>query len=426
VVSQAQSHPAAGGPPVVLEGASAGQLFELIGRSELIERGQAMLISIAPVKTAMGERWSQRREQTYSLTDRYLHKHLTPSDICERADETHFLIATPEMSPVAAQATCYRALTEVLTYFLGEAKPQHLKISQVSDLTADRAELRPFSVAELRRADAQSPPPGAPSPALREAATSTSSLVSWPLKTADGQDLRISFAVDPVMDLKAWAMAGHRIESRIVSQQTDAELTTAQRRMLLPRDFERIDLAALERGLSRIEGVESFERPRLIIQLSFASLSSSRARAALLDRAREQQHVLRHAAICELVDVEPGVPVGRLTDVTSLIRGFFRSVWVQAQPSRVSVETACAAKVSGLTVRAEDFGEASPQIAQGMGAFAGLIRQRNLLLTVTSLPTTDLMIDATVAGFTHATLRAPRGPDGPTQEQTAQLEAAGS
>jgi hypothetical protein len=152
--------------------------------------------------------------------------------------------------------------------------------------------------------------------------------------------------------------------------------------------------------------VESFERPRLIIQLSFASLSNSRARAALLNRAREWQHVLRHAAICELVDVEPGVPIGRLSDVTSLVRGFFRSVWVQVELNRISVDAAFAARASGLTIRAEDLGDNPDQIAIGTRRFIKMVKNRSMFLTVTSLPGTDLMIDAMMAGFTHATLRA--------------------
>ena len=407
-------------PPIVLDADSAGQLFGLIGQSELIGRGQAMLVSIAPVKSALGERWSQRRDQTYSLTERYLQKHLTPGDICQRADETHFLVAMPELTPMAAQATCYRALMEVLTYFLGEVKPSDLVVCQVSDLSADRVQLRPFSLAELRQADAAAPPRGAAPPAPA-AATPLSSLTSWPLQTADGKDLRVSFAVDPVMDLKAWAMAGHRIESRIVDLKTEVELGAPQRRNLLPRDFERIDLAALERGLSRVAGMESFDRPRLIIQLSFASLSNGRARAALLDRARELQHVLRHAAICELVDVEPGIPAGRLTEVTSLIRGFFRSVWVQVEPNRAVIDVVSSAKASGLTIRADRLGETNEQIADGMRQFISMLKSRNLILVVTSLPSTDLMIDATEAGFTHATLRAKREPAQPVPEQTRVL-----
>ena len=41
------------------------------------------------------------------------------------------LIATPALSSVAAQATCYRALSDVLSYFLGIAKPTDLVVCQV-------------------------------------------------------------------------------------------------------------------------------------------------------------------------------------------------------------------------------------------------------------------------------------------------------
>jgi hypothetical protein len=393
-------------PPGTLDADTAGQLFDLIGQSDLIERGRAMLVSIAPVKDALGERWAGRREQIWGLAERHLLKHLTPGDVCQRADEVHFLVASPELSSIGVQAVCYRGLMEVLHHFLGDVRASDLKVSQVAELSAERAVLRPFTLAELRKADAAA---GPRTPILPEGTVSPlTSLASWPLKTADGKDLRVSFALDPVFDLKAWAMAGHRIDSRIFNLTTETELNAAQRRNLLPRDFERIDLAALERGLSRLEGCESFDRPKLIIQLSFASLSNGRARAALLNEARTMQHMLRQGAICELVDVEPGVPASRLTDVTSMVRSFFRSVWVQIAPRRASIEAACAAKASGLTVRATDLGENGQAVADGMRSFMALAKGRNLFLTVTSLPTNDLMIDAMVAGFTHATLRAER------------------
>lgn len=227
-----------------------------------------------------------------------------------------------------------------------------------------------------------------------------------PLKSPDGRDLRVSFAVDPVMDLKAFAIAGHHIESRIVDLLTGAEIAPIQRRGLAPSDFNRIDLSALERGLSRIAGVETFDRPRLIIQLSFSSLGAIRGREILLNRARELQHILRQAAICELVDVPPGVPLSRLTEVVSQIRGVFRSLWLQVEPSRQSIETACAAKPSGLTVRAADLGSDPAVMVRGMKGFMERINRSSFLLTVTSLPTRELMLEAVGAGFTHATLRA--------------------
>lgn len=248
---------------------------------------------------------------------------------------------------------------------------------------------------------------------------------SWSLKSLDGQSLRVSFAVDPVMDLRAWAMAGHHIESRIVDVGNQLEISQAQRRCMPPRDFERIDLAALERGCSRVAADKSFDRPTLIVQLSFASLGAGRGRATVLPRARELHPILRQAAICELVDVDPGVPLGRLSEVSSLIRSLFRSLWLRVEPTRQSIETAYGAQASGLTVKASQLGVDEASIISGMQAFVQRVKRPNLLLTVTGLPRPELMIEAMSAGFTHATLHSapPRPPELADQEPRGPVAA---
>ena len=386
---------------------SAAALFDLIGHSDLCEQGQALLVSLEPVKQALGPRWEARRGQVYDLVERHFRKHLSPSDIWEQAGETQILVATPGKTTVLAQAYCYRALKEVLTYFLGEVRPADLIVGRVLELSSDRVTVQPVSIADLEHADAVSIPRPTPAPP----ASSQANLASWPLQTADGQNLRVSFVAEPVMDLKAWAMAGHRIESRIMDLQTGVELSGAQRRLLLPRDFQQIDLAALERGMSRLADGGVPDKPNLIIQLSFASLSSGRARAALLDRAKEMQQLMRQAVICELVDVELGVPLGRLTEVMSLIRNFFRSAWVQVEMQRSLIDVAVAAKASGMSIRATGLGDDNQTIARNLGKFVAMVNRPSALLTVTSLPATDLMIDAQAAGFRHATLQAKSQPE---------------
>lgn len=243
-------------------------------------------------------------------------------------------------------------------------------------------------------------------PAATHPLSSLNALKAWPLTTFDGQNLRVSFAVDPVLDLKASALAGHRVEARILDAELGRELSGAQRRQLLPRDFGKIDLAALERGLSRLANVERNGPPRLIIQLSFASLSNSRARTALIEKAGALNALLRQAAICELVDVENGIPITRLLELHALVRPFFRGVWLQVEPRRTLIETAKAARIQGLSVRASDLGGDPQAVAKGMRGFMGLVQSAAPVLTVTSLPHRDLTVEAMAIGFTHATLRA--------------------
>ena len=386
-------------------GISAATVLKAIGDPKLAERGEALVVSLAAIKAALGSRWPPRRNQVCEVVARYFRRYLTPTDSCQPVGESHFLVVTPGRTPRQAQAVCYRAIKDVMTSFLGEPSPQAIDVSRITSLSLDRVEIRPFTTDELERADleiAAAPP--------QAASSSLSNLTTWPLTTADGQNLRVSFAVEPVLDLKAWTQAGHRIESRIMNLRTGRELTGQERRMLLPRDFEKIDLAALDRGISRLRGEEGVPDKALIIQLSFASLSNGRARAALLDHARELQGNLGKAAICELVDVEAGVPTGRLIDVISLFRSFFHGIFMQVEAKPNAIDSALAAGVAGLTVRAADLGRDEAAISSGVRDFVAMMKHRKTGLTATSLPTPGLMMSAMEAGFTHASLRvAPAG-----------------
>lgn len=237
--------------------------------------------------------------------------------------------------------------------------------------------------------------------------TALNALKAGPLTTIDGQKLKVSFAVDPVISLHAYGLAGYRVEARMLDLELGRELNGEERRKLLPSDFATVDLAALERGMSRLSAADAAGPPKLVIQLSFASLSNTRARSALIQKAAGLQHLLRHAAICELVDVEVGVPVPRLTELAAVVRPYFRSLWLQAQPRRTMIEAAKAARIQGLSVRATDFGKEPDEIARGMRSFTSLVHDAAQVVTVTSLPDRGLMLEALATGFTHATLRAP-------------------
>jgi hypothetical protein len=270
-------------------------------------------------------------------------------------------------------------------------------------------------------AESEEEAPAAAEPGPDVSATpALDALKARPLTTVDGRNLRVSFAVDPVLDLRASALAGHRVEARILDVERGRELTGRQRRTLLPSDFAKIDLAALERGMSRLTEADADGPPKLIIQQSFASLSNSRARSALIAKTAKVQHLLKQAVICELVDIENGVPVNRLLELNALIKPFFRSVWLQVQPQRALIETAKSARIPGLSVRAGDLGVDPQGVASGMRAFMSLVQRAAPVLTVTNLPLRDLSIEAMAAGFTHATLRAQ-----PAQPAEAPLSQAG-
>ncbi len=397
-----------GEPESFLPPASANELLELLGASDMVAQGQAMLCSIAPVKVALGPRWASRQSQIYDLVDRYFRKYLAPEDLCRKVAETCFLIATPGKSEVLAQALCYRALKDVLSFFVGEIYPETLEINLITALGPGRVDARRCSIPELDAAEAFADQESARKAAGPGGESALANLTSWPLQTQDGVDLRVSFAVDPVLDLKAHAVAGHRIESRIINQRTGLELTPNQRRNLLPRDLERIDLAALERAVSRLSAHDGAGRPTLIVQLSFASLSNGRSRRALVERAHELGEGLKWGAICELVDLETGLPANRLAEVASLVRPSFRGVWAQVRASRSLIGTAREAGISGITVRADELGDDKKSMLRGMTRLMAIVGPIPACCAITGLPANDLLMAAGDLGASHATLRAPR------------------
>ncbi len=400
----------------VLPGGTAASLIDALGGTDLALGGQAVVVSMAPLKEALGAAWGVGRAKIHAAVERCFAKHLTGSDMLRALDDCLYVVATPDKSAVQTLALCHRAMKDTVTYFEGRVRSAHLTVNRITRLDHSGAEFEACTDAELETAviDARNEPKPlfAPKPRAMAVAEGAADgeLAAWQVHTADGQHLRASFAVDPVMDLKAWAMAGHRIETRIMTMGTGAELAPAQRLYLQPWDYEKIDVAAVERGLSRLKSGHSLERPKLIVQLSFASLSNGKARTNLLDLIRRPECGMKQAAILEIVDIEAGVPIGRLVDVVAMVRGFFRTVWVQVAPSRQAVETAISAKITGLTVTSASLGDDDQAIAAGLRRFASMVKRPNTLMTVTSLPATNLMIDAMSAGFSHATLRTRQSP----------------
>lgn len=244
-------------------------------------------------------------------------------------------------------------------------------------------------------------------PAVSVELTALNALKAAPLTTIEGQKLKVSFAVDPVISLHVGGLAGHRVEARMLDLELGRELNSQERLNLLPSDFATVDLAALERGMSRLSAADAVGPPRLIIQLSFASLSNSRSRSALIQKAASVQHLLRQAAICELVDVEAGVPAPRLIELAAMVRPYFRSLWLQVQPRRTLIESAKLARIPGLSIRADEFGREPEEIARGMRSFMNLVPDPAQVMIATNLPDRRLMTFALTSGFTHATLRAP-------------------
>ncbi|HLY78111.1 MAG TPA: hypothetical protein VKQ70_01970 [Caulobacteraceae bacterium] len=301
--------------------ADAQKALERIQSSTLLGEGKVCLMSLDAIRERLGPRWIARRDRVYDHAQQSLRRALGPHGFFLRVSEADFLVAQPGIGRVAGQALCLYCLREVLTYFLGEALLSDVIVHEVTSIDGGRIAAQTLD-AQAVDAEALTLPPVAPTPP----ATPASSLISqdrWtPFVAHDGQRLRASCQLEPVIQLKTYGRIGYRMRRRILTLPAERPLSRADQQKLTAADLERIDFATLARGLNRLELESDRERqPSLVLPVSFTTLSSKRGRAMLAEFFRAAQESVQRGLICEVCDIE-GVPPSTLLAVTSLMRPF--------------------------------------------------------------------------------------------------------
>lgn len=299
----------------------------------LLAAGKVNLISVEAVQTRFGARWALRQDQVYGFTERVLERGVAHKGLFLRVSATDFLIVQPDLSRLAGQAACLRYLREILMHFLGDAELAGKGVLQVTRIAAgsidarevdvSAAELAADSASEDATPDGEGEARGGALPVQATTEAPRTVLDQWsPFVSSDGRNLRVSTTLEPVYELKSFTRIGFRMIRRVVVTRSGEVLTAAQVSNLSAADLLRVDLATVARGIDRLraEGADE-EHLSLIIPLSYASLSSVRGRARLVEPLREAGRLVKCGVICEICDVE-GVPAGSLLSAVSLIKPF--------------------------------------------------------------------------------------------------------
>lgn len=280
----------------------------------LLDEGRINVIALDAIAERLGSRWDGKRQQIYDHVDRTLGRHLGDAGVFVRVSDVDYLIVQPDMSKFSAQASCFRYLRELLTYFLGDHREDELNVLQVTKLSGAGVDAAPADarVAEAHAAREQA-----------EAAEAARALDPSALFVAgDGRAIRASAVLEPVLELKAHRRIGYRMARRVLDQRTDAPLSMADLSRLSRTDIERIDLAVISRGLERLHNEDPDSRePSLVLPVSYVTLSSQRGRTAVAGLFKQAQASVRRGLICEVCDIE-GVPEGALLGAVSLMRPF--------------------------------------------------------------------------------------------------------
>ncbi|HWW11973.1 MAG TPA: hypothetical protein VN018_05610, partial [Brevundimonas sp.] len=290
-------------------------LLERFQSSGMLDEGRINLIGLDAIAARLGDRWEGRREQVYQHVERTLGKHLESGGFFQRVSPTDYLVVQPELGKFGGQASCMLYLRDLLGHFLGGEVPEALDVLEVTSLHGGRifaAEIDgAFALDAARTEPRVVPVEATPLPD------------AWnPFVAADGRTLRVSCILEPVFELKTFTQIGFRIARRVLTMPGGVELNAQGLRNLTTADVERVDLATIARGVSRLRSEQgNAKQPTLLLPVSYTTLASQRGRAPLIARFKEATAGVEKGLVCEICDIE-GVPGSALAAVAVLIKPF--------------------------------------------------------------------------------------------------------
>lgn len=303
---------------------TARHAIEPFQDTDALASGKVNLIGLDSIVEALGERWQTRREQIYDHVERVLTRNLGPNGYFVRVSETDFMVAQPDLGPFAAQATCLRALSEVLKHFLGTISINGLTVCRVSDVSHDGIVAVPVDPKEAHDGERRETKEAADAAAAEAQAEADRVLLSperWsPFVAGSGRNVRVSCRLEPVFELKGNTRIGYRLRRQVLCLETEEPLSQAEVSHLTRSDLLRIDMATIARGLMRLNASSESELAlSLIIPVSYISLSHQQGRTLLATAFKQARQKVLTGVICEVCDIED-VPQGPLLAAVSLIK----------------------------------------------------------------------------------------------------------
>lgn len=213
--------------------------------------------------------------------------------------------------------------------------------------------------------------------------------------TFDGRRLRVEVWTETLIDVQRGASTGAIVRSRLIDLEDGKALSPNMRSALLGSDIERADLVALRRARHSAPASAGL----LMVEVSFVTASSQRARSGLAEAAALLRNTAGGALVWLMTDIPDGAG-GRLSEPLTVLRAMGRAVFGEIR----APNAARSLKGSGLTglVLAAPAGLNETDAALWLlSAGRGVEAAAPLPRIASGAPKAELAGIAAAAGFTH-------------------------
>lgn len=299
-----------------LPGSPVEQILILLKSAGLVDQGKVNLISIAPVIERFGDRWTRKREDIWLHVETFLRRQFRPDDLVARVDDANFLIAQPGREPLSAQTRCANAAADLMKFFLGDPSPHFVRVNVVEAIEGDQMVVAPVPPHRLETIlHARDPTVGLPA-----------RVKTTPILTRLGRSVSLTVSLERLLCLQpSPRLIGHQVKVRLFDGASGAPLTAAERARLQPGELADIDVGALKTAIA-MRAASPRLMGGLIVPISYLTLTNSSTRYQLLDEVQRMDPSDARSFGLEIVDLEEGVPSGRLAEMVAIARSRSRGV----------------------------------------------------------------------------------------------------
>ena len=386
-----------------LAAADVQTALERLAGSPLAADGKVSVIALDAIRERLGRRWETRRQQVHDHVERTLSRHLRVGGWFAQISDVDYVVVQPGLTRPAAQASCLSYMRDLLEHFLGRYSIGDCKVREATRLEAGRIEafeLDPETIAAAAREEARRAVP------MRAGEEADAARADNPFTAASGELLRVSLRLDPLFRLPEFVQVGYRLNRRVLDVRSGEVLSHDALSRLTTFDLEKIDLATIARGISRLRSERAkASEPSLVLPVAFPTLASQKARRALIACLKGARETIPVRVTCEISRLE-GVPPNALYSAIGMMKPFCDGVIGGVQKPRRSAAALGGAGLAGLAFDyAGPSGEDADRMVAALGPeveAAAAVSNRVLVLGLRSQRELGL---AAILGANHATLR---------------------
>lgn len=314
----------------------SGSTLDLLSREETVRdaiaRGQFHIMSLAPVRTALAERWSRNEGLVEDFVVRSFRRLADADDVIVRVNDADFVLIQPSRSSMSALSLAAALTRQTLSHFLGEVRPENIEISVITQVDAGGIEAHRVTQQQLdaaERAETAAEPDENESPPWEVFGVARPPRKIVTFKRPECGDLESLYYCEPIWNAARGVVVAFQLRTMTFYQPEPNVRELVSPGDLTARTHAVIAQRALRYAREVLEQPEN-RRIALSVPIALDAFAHSASRIAIAGELKAiGDDSLRRRLFIELNDIPRDVSVARVEEAVAQIKAFARRVTVR-------------------------------------------------------------------------------------------------